>query len=88
MTTFIVVSGAILVLISAFILLPAIFSFVSSLVLWLVVVPVFGTVLGLFFSYVIKRVILPKSSPHRDSATITIGSLVVGWLIVLLSLFG
>ena len=61
---------------------------ISALIWWLVVIPVVGTVLGLFFSYVIKRVILSKDSPYRDSPVITLGAVVMGWLIVLISSFG
>ena len=57
----------------------------SVLVWWLVVIPLLGTALGLIFSYIIKRVILPKGSPHRESPAITIGALAMGWVLVLLS---
>ena len=57
----------------------------SVLVWWLVVIPLLGTALGLIFSYIIKRVILPNGSPHRESPAITIGALAMGWVLVLLS---
>ncbi|MAD23481.1 MAG: hypothetical protein CMO44_04825 [Verrucomicrobiales bacterium] len=91
MTNFLVIGGAILVLVLALYILPWLLSIVgaiSALIWWLVVIPVVGTVLGLFFSYVIKRVILSKGSPYRDSPVITLGAVVMGWLIVLISSFG
>lgn len=91
MTNFLVIGGAILVLVLALYILPWLLSIVgaiSALIWWLVVIPVVGTVLGLFFSYVIKRVILSKDSPYRDSPVITLGAVVMGWLIVLISSFG
>ena len=91
MTNFLVIGGAIFVLVLALYILPWLLSIVgaiSALIWWLVVIPVVGTVLGLFFSYVIKRVILSKDSPYRDSPVITLGAVVMGWLIVLISSFG
>jgi len=91
MTNFLVIGGAILVLVLVLYILPWLLSIVgaiSALIWWLVVIPVVGTVLGLFFSYVIKRVILSKDSPYRDSPVITLGAVVMGWLIVLISSFG
>lgn len=58
---------------------------VSVLVWWLVVIPLVGTALGLVFSYIIKRVILPKGSRHRESPAITTGAVATGWVIVLLT---
>jgi phosphate/sulfate permease len=57
----------------------------SALVWWLVVIPLVGTTLGLVFSYIIKRVILPKGSPHRESPAITTGAVATGWVLVLVS---
>ena len=56
-----------------------------ALVWWLVVIPLVGTTLGLVFSYIIKRVILPKGSPHRESPAITTGAVATGWVLVLVS---
>ena len=58
---------------------------VSVLVWWLVVIPLVGTALGLVFSYIIKRVILPKGSRYRESPAITTGAVATGWVIVLLT---
>lgn len=57
----------------------------STLIWWLIMIPVLGSVLGLAISYVIKRVILPKGSPHRENPAITTGAFATGWLLVLLS---
>ena len=91
MTNFFVIGGVILVLVLAFYILPwllSIVSAISALIWWLVIIPVVGTLLGLFFSYVIKRVILSKDSPYCDNPKITLGAVVAGWLIVLILSFG
>ena len=60
----------------------------STLIWWLIMIPVLGSVLGLAISYVIKRVILLKGSTHRENPAITTGALATGWLLVLLSSCG
>jgi len=57
----------------------------STLIWWLIMIPLLGSILGLAISYVIKRVILPKGSPHRENTAITTGAFAAGWLLVLLS---
>jgi len=57
----------------------------STLIWWLIMIPLLGSILGLAISYVIKRVILPKGSPHRENPAITTGAFATGWLLVLLS---
>ena len=39
----------------------------STLIWWLIMIPLLGSILGLAISYLIKRVILPKGSPHREN---------------------
>ena len=58
---------------------------VASTLLWLIMIPLLGSILGLAISYLIKRVILPKGSPHRENPAITTGAFATGWLLVLLS---
>jgi uncharacterized membrane protein len=52
-----------------------------------VIVPVVGTALGLFIAAIIHRYILPQSSRHRGSGTVTIYTVATCWLVVLLSSF-
>ena len=57
----------------------------STLIWWLIMIPLLGSILGLAISYLIKRAILPKGSPHRENPAITTGAFATGWLLVLLS---
>ena len=50
-----------------------------------VIVPVVGTVLGLFIAAIIHRYILSPGSRHRGSSTVTLYTVAACWLIVLLS---
>ncbi len=61
---------------------------VTALIWWLIMIPLLGSVLGLAITFVIKRVILSKGSPHRENPAITTGAFVAGWLLVLLSSCG
>ena len=58
---------------------------VASTLLWLIMIPLLGSILGLAISYLIKRVILSEGSPHRENPAITTGAFATGWLLVLLS---
>ena len=60
----------------------------TALIWWLIMIPLLGSVLGLAITFVIKRVILSKGSPHRENPAITTGAFVAGWLLVLLSSCG
>ena len=91
MSNLLLIGGGVFLLIQAFYVLPWLLSIVSAISLllwWLILIPLIGTVLGLGISYVIKRVIISKESPHHNNPVITIGSVSVGWLIVLISSFG
>ena len=66
-------------------LLPLLFSVVQGLVWLFVIVPVAGTVLGLFIAALIHRYILPPGSRHRGSGTVTLYTVAICWLVVLLS---
>ena len=57
----------------------------TTIIWWLIMIPLLGSILGLAISYLIKRVILPKGSPHRENPAITTGAFATGWLLVLLS---
>ena len=57
----------------------------STLIWWLIMIPLLGSILRLAISYLIKRVILPKGSPYRENPAITTGAFASGWLLVLLS---
>ena len=57
----------------------------STLIWWLIMIPLLGSILGLAISYLIKRVILSKGSPHQENPAITTGAFATGWLLVLLS---
>ena len=61
---------------------------VTALIWWLIMIPLLGSVLGLAITFVIKRVILSKGSPHRENPAITTWAFVAGWLLVLLSSCG
>ena len=50
-----------------------------------VIVPVVGTVLGLFIAAIIHRYILPPGSRHGGSSTVTLYTVIACWLIVLLA---
>ena len=60
----------------------------TTIIWWLIMIPLLGSILGLAITFVIKRLILPKESPHRDNPAITTGAFVAGWLVVLLSSCG
>ena len=66
-------------------LLPLLLSVVQELVWLFVIVPVAGTVLGLFIAALIHRYILPPESRHRGSGTVTLYTVAICWMVVLLS---
>ena len=77
--------GAVLLIALLVGLLPLLLGLLQGLVWLFVIVPVVGTVLGLFFAGLIHRFILPRGSRHRGSGTVTLYSVAACWLIVLLS---
>ena len=66
-------------------LLPMLLNLVQGIVWLFVIVPVVGTVLGLFIAAIIHRYILSPGSRHRGSSTVTLYTVAACWLIVLLS---
>lgn len=76
--------GAILLVCLLFGLLPVLLNLVQGLVWLFVIVPVVGTVLGLFIAAIIHRYILPPGSRHRGSGTVTLYTVGACWLIVFL----
>ena len=66
-------------------LLPMLLDLVQGLVWLFVIVPVVGTVLGLFIAAIIHRYILPPGSRHGGSSTVTLYTVIACWLIVLLA---
>ena len=66
-------------------LLPMLLDLVQGIVWLFVIVPVVGTVLGLFIAAIIHRYILSPGSRHRGSSTVTLYTVAACWLIVLLS---
>ena len=79
--------GTVLLIALLLALLPLLLSVVQGLVWLFVIVPVVGTALGLFIAAIIHRYILPQSSRHRGSGTVTIYTVAICWLVVLLSSF-
>ena len=79
--------GTVLLIALLLALLPLLLSVVQGLVWLFVIVPVVGTALGLFIAAIIHRYILPQSSRHRGSGTVTIYTVATCWLVVLLSSF-
>ena len=79
--------GAVLLICLLFGLLPLLLNLVQGIVWLFVIVPVVGTALGLFIAAIIHRYILPQSSRHRGSGTVTIYTVATCWLVVLLSSF-
>jgi len=79
--------GAILLVCLLFGLLPMLLNLVQGLVWLFVIVPVVGTVLGLFIAALIHRYILPPGSRHRGSGMVTLYTVAICWLVVLLSSF-
>jgi len=77
--------GAILLVCLLFGLLPMLLNLVQGLVLLFVIVPVVGTVLGMFIAAIIHRYILPPGSRHGGSSTMTLYTVIASWLIVLLA---
>ena len=66
-------------------LLPLLLDVMGVVVRVFVIVPVVGTVLGLFIAALIHRYILPPGSRHRGSGTVTLYTVAICWLVVLLS---
>ncbi len=66
-------------------LLPLLLDVMGVVVRVFVIVPVVGTVLGLFIAAIIHRYILSPGSRHRGSSTVTLYTVAACWLIVLLS---
>ncbi len=79
--------GAVLLICLLLGLLPMLLNLVQGIVWLFVIVPVVGTVLGLFIAAIIHRYILPLGSRHRGSGTVTLYTVGVCWLVVLLSSF-
>ena len=77
--------GAILLVCLLFGLLPMLLNLVQGLVWLFVIVPVGGTVLGMFIAAIIHRYILPPGSRHGGSSTMTLYTVIASWLIVLLA---
>ena len=77
--------GAILLVCLLFGLLPMLLNLVQGLVWLFVIVPVVGTVLGLFIAAIIHRYILTPGSRHEGSSAVTLYTVVACWLIVLLA---
>jgi len=77
--------GAILLVCLLFGLLPMLLNLVQGLVWLFVIVPVVGTVLGMFIAAIIHRYILPPGSRHGGSSTMTLYTVIASWLIVLLA---
>ena len=77
--------GAILLVCLLFGLLPMLLNLVQGLVWLFVIVPVVGTVLGLFIAAIIHRYILTPGSRHGGSSTVTLYTVIACWLIVLLA---
>ena len=77
--------GAILLVCLLFGLLPMLLNLVQGLVWLFVIVPVVGTVLGLFIAAIIHRYILPPGSRYGGSGTVTLYTVIACWLIVLLA---
>ena len=77
--------GAILLVCLLFGMLPMLLNLVQGLVLLFVIVPVVGTVLGMFIAAIIHRYILPPGSRHGGSSTMTLYTVIASWLIVLLA---
>ena len=76
--------GAVLLIALLIGLLPLLLSVVQGLVWLFVIVPVAGTVLGLFIAALIHRYILPPGSRHRRSGTVTFYTVAICWMAVLL----
>ena len=74
--------GAILLVCLLFGLLPMLLNLVQGLVWLFVIVPVVGTVLGLFIAAIIHRYILTPGSRHEGSSAVTLYTVVACWLIV------
>ena len=66
-------------------LLPLLLDVMGVVVRVFVIVPVVGTVLGLFIAAIIHRYILTPGSQHRGSSTVTLYTVVACWLIVFLA---
>ena len=77
--------GAVLLVCLLLGLLPMLLDLVQGIVWLFVIVPVVGTVLGLFIAAIIHRYILSPGSRHRGSSTVTLYTVAACWLIVLLS---
>jgi phosphate/sulfate permease len=77
--------GAVLLVCLLLGLLPMLLDLVQGIVWLFVIVPVVGTVLGLFIAAIIHRYILPSGSRHRGSSTVTLYTVGASWLVVLLS---
>ena len=77
--------GAILLVCLLLGLLPILLDLVQGLVWLFVIVPVVGTVLGLFLAAIIHRYILTPGSRYGDSSTVTLYTVIACWLIVLLA---
>ena len=77
--------GAILLVCLLLGLLPMLLDLVQGLVWLFVIVPVVGTVLGLFIAALIHRYILPPGSRLRGSGTVTLYTVAICWMVVLLA---
>ena len=77
--------GAVLLVCLLLGLLPLLLDVMGVVVRVFVIVPVVGTVLGLFIAAIIHRYILPLGSRHRGSGTVALYTVGVCWLVDFLS---
>ena len=77
--------GAVLLICLLLGLLPLLLDVLGVAVRVFVIVPVVGTVLGLFIAAIIHRYILPLGSRHRGSGTVTLYTVGACWLVDFLS---
>ena len=79
------ISGAVLLICLLFGLLPLLLDVLGVTVRVFVIVPVVGTVLGLFIAAIIHRYILRPGNRHTASSTVTLYTVGACWLIVFLA---
>ena len=77
--------GAILLICLLFGVLPLLLDVLGLAVRVFVIVPVVGTVLGLFIAAIIHRYILRSGNRHTASSTVTLYTVGARWLVDFLS---
>ncbi len=77
--------GAVLLICLLFGLLPLLLDVLGVAVRVFVIVPVVGTVLGLFIAAIIHRYILRPGNRHTASSTVTLYTVGACWLVVFLA---